>query len=56
MDLFDILFMKKTRRIKNDADITDILLTNKISDDGLYPSNSLFPSDDIYPKDNKRRQ
>ena len=56
MDLFDVLLMKKTGRIKPDTDIIDIFVADKIRDEGLYPSNNLFPSNNVYPKDNKRRQ
>ena len=51
MNIFDVLFMKKTGKIKPDASITDILFARiKSLTEKLLPSNKTFPSNNIYPR------
>lgn len=51
MNLFDILFMRKTGTIKPDANIADILFARiKSVAKKLFPSNKTFPSNNIYPR------
>lgn len=54
MNLFDVLFMRKTGIIKNDSNMFDTLFASEIrgKESVLYPSDNLFPDDTVYPKTN----
>ena len=52
MNIFDILFMRKSGRIKPDSSVFDILFWENTSDGKkrvLFPSTTLHPANSIYP-------
>ena len=50
MNIFDILFMRKTGKAKPEANLADILFARiKSLAKKLFPGNKTFPSNNIYP-------